>query len=482
MTKTLLILLLALRELKSPLSEDELEALQNEGLALQTSPEYWEDIEPALMAIVERNDELNQKFQFFKKVLESVEEIPEEILPTWEEIETELSYGDSDPVTFNVDPDDNPDITPTIVAASTILTSSDSTDLVEMNFLQKSKQIVSQKVILNPDIWGDLRVEDIQKILVDIHGSGYFKFGTIKMSKGGTIEVVYYYKCRYINTGFHTLNTTELINKDQPLALDIADYILKVNVGEFWGIGLPEKAIPEELLGSFFEKKKHLEMDVVVHSYDVYITSPVQKLQLSKMGNSEILNFPITFTGTGRHSIDVDLLFHGHLLQSKRVEVYVVEKLGDEAPESAFPVQDAYITWTRSVTLNADELRFLKQNPRRLTIVTERDIDYNRIGLRFYNNDGKDLGCQHSNLTDDNLTNLLTAIRRQLLETMNCYRGTVGSTEAVLTKHLGQLADIGRTFYQELLPKLSSQENSINPEQKLNVKLEPKTISNSHFD
>lgn len=477
MTKTLLILLLALRELKTPLSEDELKALQNEGFALEISTEYWEDIESALMAIIEGNEELNQKFLFFQRELELVEKIPPEILPTWEELKKELSYGDSQPVTFGVDVDDNPDVTPTTVAASTILKSSDSIDLVELNFLEKLKQILSQKVILNPDIWGDFRIEDIQKILVDIHGRGYFKFGKVYQPKGYQVDVVYYYKYRYINTGFYLLDNEELIETEQPLALDIATYILKVNIGKFWGIASPDKAIPEELLGSFFEKKKHLEMDVVVHSFDVKITSSVQKLQLPKMGNSEFLNFPITFTGTGRHSLDIDLLFHGHLLQSKRVEVYVVEKSGDEAPESAFPVQDAYITWTRSATLNPDELTFLKKNPRRLTIVTERDIDHNRIGLRFYDNTGKDLGCQHSQLTDDNLTQVLAAVRTQLRETMvNGYGGSIGSNEEVLTKHLGKLADIGRSFYRELLPKLAGQKNQVERGENLKVNLQPKTI------
>ena len=61
---------MALRELKTPLSDDKIEALQNEGFALEASPEYWEDIKEALMAIVEGNEELDRRFQFIKKELD----------------------------------------------------------------------------------------------------------------------------------------------------------------------------------------------------------------------------------------------------------------------------------------------------------------------------------------------------------------------------------------------------------------------------
>ncbi|MDE5106353.1 MAG: hypothetical protein O4808_04515, partial [Trichodesmium sp. St17_bin3_1_1] len=110
-TKTLLILLLALRRLRTRLSESELESFKNEGLALETKPDYWEEIEETLMTIVEENEELNQQFQTIKNELELLEEIPTEFLPTWEELETELTSGDSKPVTFGLEPDDNLDIT-----------------------------------------------------------------------------------------------------------------------------------------------------------------------------------------------------------------------------------------------------------------------------------------------------------------------------------------------------------------------------------
>ena len=447
-TKTLLILLLALRRLRTRLSESELESFKNEGLALETRPDYWEEIEETLMTIVEENEELNQQFQTIKNKLELLEEIPTEFLPTWEELETELTSGDSKPVTFGLEPDDNLDITPTIVAAGIILKSGNPTKLAQnLSFLGRLNRL---------------------EISID------FDYLPVPYGVNSTGKIVS--KIRYINTGFCSLNSRELIQVEKPLALNIKNYILKVNVGEFWGIGSLKNTFPDESLEPFFEQEEILEMNVLVHSFDVTIDSPQQKLKLPKTGDSEFLYFPIIFNRTERQSIDIDVMFHGHLLQSKRVEIYVVEKLGDEAPASAFPVQDAYITWTRSATLNPDELTFLKENPRRLTIVTERDIDYNRIGLRFYDNTGKDLGCQHSRFTDDNLTKMLAALRTQLVKTMNAYAGKIGSTEDVLTKHLGQLAAMGRKFYLQLLPELNEQENRTDIQKKLKVNLQPETI------
>jgi hypothetical protein len=69
-TKTLLALLLALRELKVPLSTDEQEVLQNVGRELELDPDYWEEIEKGLMAIIEANAALNQLYQLNKAKLD----------------------------------------------------------------------------------------------------------------------------------------------------------------------------------------------------------------------------------------------------------------------------------------------------------------------------------------------------------------------------------------------------------------------------
>ncbi|BDA76369.1 hypothetical protein CAL7716_105350 (plasmid) [Calothrix sp. PCC 7716] len=277
---------------------------------------------------------------------------------------------------------------------------------------------------------------------------------------------------RYLNCGFCSLDTEELIPTNQPLYLETSSYRLKVNIGKFWGIGIPDVAIPDELLKVLFDEKDYLDIDVVVSSFLGEIKEPTQKLKLPKNGDSEFIFFDLNFTSDQRHSIDIDLLLQGHLLQSKRIEVDVRVNLQDIPPKSAFPVQDSYITWTRSVSLNFNDLALIQESPRKLTIIAERDINYNRIGLRFMTHEGKDLDFQINNLNDSSLTKLLNVVRQKLDDTMKAYGGSLGSDETVLTKHLVKLADVGRKFYFSLLPKLANQQGR----QTLNVDLQPETV------
>jgi len=288
---------------------------------------------------------------------------------------------------------------------------------------------------------------------------------------------------RYLNAGFFV--TDAPLSTDQPLTLQDSPYRLGVNVGKFWGPGHPDKPFPERLLQPYFEDQSTLKLDVAVRSLDVEVTPAHTILYLQRDGDSPLVFFDLRFTHTGRQAIDVDLLFRGHLLQSRRVEVEVVTHAGVELPESAWPVQDGYVTFTRTAMLACHEstlavephtLSALMENPRTLTIVAERDLDYNRIGLHFYDATGTDWGFQQSTLTDANLTRMLAAARGQLSKTMHAYAGAVRGTETVLTKHLGQLAAAGRRFYLALLPGLASQDTLIDEGQRLNIDLEPGTV------
>lgn len=281
---------------------------------------------------------------------------------------------------------------------------------------------------------------------------------------------------RYLNAGFFPAQagrSERPLSTDQPLALDGGPYRLVVNVGEFWGPGTPGTPIPDDVLAPYFAEQAVLGLDVVARSLDVGIDPPHRKLQLAKKGNSPLVFFDLAFSKTGRQAIDVDLIFRGHLLQSRRVEVFVVAHSGDQVPQSAWPVQDGYITFTRTAKLDWSSLGPLGEKPSRLTIVTERDLDYNRIGLHFYDTAGKDLGIQQSTLTEANLTTAMSAVRGQLAKTMQAYSGTIGSTRDVLQKHLGQLAEIGRSFYLALLPGLADQTDVADEGQRLKVDMQP---------
>ncbi|MEH2157099.1 CHAT domain-containing protein [Nostoc sp.] len=283
-------------------------------------------------------------------------------------------------------------------------------------------------------------------------------------------------KPRYLNAGFFPGDSEHLIPTDSPLSLDGGAYRLGVDVGEFWGIGKADQPIPDKVLNTFFEQQEILDLQVVANSLDIAIENKIQPLELAEVGNSKRLFFNLTLSKTKRQAIDIDLIFHGHLLQSRRVEVYVVAESREIPPESAFPLQNSSITFTRTVAISPEDLKALKENPRRLTIVAERSIDRNTIGLRFYDTTGNDLGFQESQLSEVNLSSALNAVRKQLLTTMTAYAGGVGGSEKILTKHLGQLAALGRKFYLALLPGLANPDQRVDYGQRLQVDLQPGTV------
>lgn len=92
MRNTLLALLLALKNLENPLSEDERKALADVGQQLKSDPNDWDFIEEDLMAIIEANDALSRLYQEAKAKLDAVDRpIPPDLLPTKAELETVLT-------------------------------------------------------------------------------------------------------------------------------------------------------------------------------------------------------------------------------------------------------------------------------------------------------------------------------------------------------------------------------------------------------
>lgn len=281
---------------------------------------------------------------------------------------------------------------------------------------------------------------------------------------------------RYLNAGFFTA-AGAYITPDTPLSLDRAPYQLRVNIGPFWGPGTADTAFPT-LPDELYDEEDSLTLDLVARTLDkgLTIANPRQTLTLPRMGESPLVAFPLAIAAIGRYTIDVDVFYHGHLLQSRRTEFKVVPQAGDTLPDSAWPVQDGYITWTRAAHLTATALAPLADAPRHLTILAERDADYQRIGLHFYDSSRQSLDLQQSELTDASLTRLLTGLRRRLLNTMDQYAGGIGSSERVLAKHLGLLADAGRTFYRHLLPGLTDAQRQTEQGQQLQVALQPGAI------
>ena len=99
---TLLALLLALKQLETPLTADEQADLDNVGKQLALDPDDWEYIQEGLIAIIEKNPALNQLYQAAKARLETIDgNIPFELLPTEQEQQAELLADENrEPVTF----------------------------------------------------------------------------------------------------------------------------------------------------------------------------------------------------------------------------------------------------------------------------------------------------------------------------------------------------------------------------------------------
>ena len=90
--KFLLSMLLAIKELEAPLNSEEKERLKNAAQQLSFVSNYptsWEThIEPNLLEIINNNSSLNKLFQDIKSKLDKIDHIPQDLIPTAEDLAT----------------------------------------------------------------------------------------------------------------------------------------------------------------------------------------------------------------------------------------------------------------------------------------------------------------------------------------------------------------------------------------------------------
>jgi hypothetical protein len=85
--KTLLALLLALKNLEIPLSNEEQAAFQDAAYQLQLDSQDWEDYKLDLLAVIQANPTLNQLYQNALSQLDAFSgNIPGDLLPTQAEL------------------------------------------------------------------------------------------------------------------------------------------------------------------------------------------------------------------------------------------------------------------------------------------------------------------------------------------------------------------------------------------------------------
>lgn len=145
---TLLALLLALKQLETPLTADERAKLKTKGQQLAIDPDDWDYIQEGLMAIVEQNPSLDRLFQTAKMQLQAIDgNIPIELLPTRQEKEAELFVDDKrEPVSFGYfegEPDRESD--EILSTAINVLTKEDSAKTAKkLSFLQRMQNYLQK--------------------------------------------------------------------------------------------------------------------------------------------------------------------------------------------------------------------------------------------------------------------------------------------------------------------------------------------------
>lgn len=243
----------------------------------------------------------------------------------------------------------------------------------------------------------------------------------------------------------------ERLPADRPLELNTA-YALRVGIdARDWGLGKPGRSLDEDLDDADFERHGGLlPLRVAIRSTHFDVSPALQGLDLPTHGLSPTRDFRIVPRALGRGSLEVDLLFEGRLLRTRRVEVHVVAGADDPVPETAWPVQDAWDVFEGIAELSPEAVK--EQPRRRLSITVERDGEL--IGLRVYRWDGKDLGFAETRLTPQGLGSQLDGLREGLARAMDDLTGGVGLNAdqlSLLTEILAKLASVGRSFRRNLL-------------------------------
>lgn len=433
-TKTLLALLLALRELETPLSADEQAVLQDVGQQLAIDPDYWDFIQEGLMAAIAANSALNHLYHSNRAKLDALEGLlPLELLPSPDDLVAEFSTGETkEVVTFDGQLKDIPD-----------------------NQVNQVVELTS--VILTTDNQ-DQTVKQLSFILQPI--SDYLQ------------------NYRFFNTYFGDPNNQTTIPPSEALIHGQA-YILFIDISpERKGIDEQQTPFPDGVLAQIWNNQETLSLDVVVASKDFSINTTVKPLTLPRSGASDSIQFtvkPNRFEGRG--NIRVELFYRGYLLQSKQLEVLIIPTAGAEIPESLRPAQTARITFTTTDLLANEQLALLPE--RVLTVAVELDQRDGSIDFRFLDRTGGDreLAFYDTTLQPAALGNAIANIRQQLYLTLHDgYWGEVEGSREQLNTWLPKLADVGRELYRQLLPQNKSGLLADEQEELLQAALKPGTV------
>lgn len=433
-TKTLLALLLALRELKISLGTDEKEDLQNIGQELELRPYDWEDIEKKLIVKIEANAALNQLFQLNKAKLDALDgQIPRDLLPSLAELEQELFPQTREVIEFKAEYQEYREYesSETIALTSTILkTDNPDQTTKELSFLEQLSDYVQSY--------------------------------------------------RFFNTYFGDPSDRTTIPPSEPLIHGLP-YLLFIDISpERKGLDEEPTPFPDQALSQVWNDQETLSLDVVVTSKDFSIDATVKPLTLPRRGSSDSVQLtvkPNLFEGRGY--IRVELLYRGYLLQSKQIAALILPRVGAEIPESLRPPQTARITFTTTDLLTNEQLALLPE--RVLTVDVELDRRDGSIDFRFLDRTqgNQELAFYDTTLQPTALGEAIAAVRHQLMLMASNDEGYKWKTQGdmeLLNTWLPALANVGHSLYRAIVSKNKGNTFGEDRGEKLRAALKPDTV------
>lgn len=475
MTKALLALLLALRQLQVPLTSEEKEALKTVAAQLALDRDDWEWIEQGLRAVVQGNTELKRYFEFFQARLEKLEQIPTEVLPSWEELERELPTT-STSETFAIDEEEldfasNETLNATtriLSAVAPIQTIKQFVALQRLEgFLGKSDNLPAGEL---PRPYPDLPSLAVEEPTDERLRVGETIFTEIKGATQQTLKT-----SRYFNTYLCKPDRPTVILNNEPLVQGQI-YILHIDISpERKGTDETNVPFPDEAIAQIWEKEETLSVDVVVSSHDFLVPWQVKKLKLPRQGTSEVIGFMvIPKLGSGRGLLQVELFYRGYLLQAKQVEAIIIPHQSAEVPESMLPIQRTRVTFTTTDQLTTEQLKLTPE--RFLTIDVERNQRDGSIDFRFLDRTqgNQELAFYDTILQPAALGKAVAGVRKQLnLAAREGYEWVDKGEMDLLNNWLPRFAQVGRYLYRAILPQNQGNPASDDQGEKLPATLEP---------
>ena len=151
LNNTLLALLLALKDSETPLSDTEQSDLSQAAEQLSANPKAWEIlIEPRLLAMLEANKPLNQRFQATKSQLDNLgDTMPLNLLPSEAEVEQAAPKQKPQPTTRAIPQVSSSDLRSTEItnmAIRVMATPNPSETAKKLNSFEQLQQFLNQNL------------------------------------------------------------------------------------------------------------------------------------------------------------------------------------------------------------------------------------------------------------------------------------------------------------------------------------------------